>query len=62
MYLSGFGVVVEAESVAADAGGAGLRQVQHGRHRHARVRRVPAILKDGGAVTIVLLTLYVEIC
>ena len=47
-YLSGFGVVVEAECVAADAGGAGLRQVQHGRHRHARVRRVPARLKDGG--------------
>ena len=50
-YLSRFGVVVEAECVAADAGGAGLRQVQHGRHRHARVSRVPARLQDGGAAT-----------
>ena len=48
-YLSRFGVVVEAECVAADAGGAGLRQVQYGRHRHARVSRVPARLQDGGA-------------
>ena len=50
-YLSGSGVEVEAERVAADAGGAGLGQVQHGRHGHARVGRVPAGLENGRAAT-----------
>ena len=44
-------VEVEAESVPADAGGAGLGQVQHGRHGHARVGSVPAGLQDGRAAT-----------